>query len=220
MGHATHMDRSCHTYELVRSHIWMSHVTHMDESCHKYDCVMSHIWIHHVTHMNESCHTYECAMSHMRMSHITHMNKSCHTYERGATCVETCEAFCSAVFVTSNCAMSLSLCCSSPCDCATWLVDMGNSTLPYVRHDSFVCATPLIHMCDVTHSWPAWGCCSAWACLCDSPIRDITHFICVGDKTRSYAQLDTFIYGRNHSCAPRLTHTWQDSNGRPCFGRV
>jgi len=56
---------SCHTYEWVMSHIWMSHVTHMNESCH--------IWMSHVTHMNESRHAYEWAMS--------HMNQSCHTYE-------------------------------------------------------------------------------------------------------------------------------------------
>ena len=35
----------------------------MNESCHTYEWVMSHIWISHFTHMNESCHTYEWAMS-------------------------------------------------------------------------------------------------------------------------------------------------------------
>ena len=33
--------QSCHTYEWVMSHIWMSHVTHLNESCHTYECVMS-----------------------------------------------------------------------------------------------------------------------------------------------------------------------------------
>jgi len=37
------MNESCHTYESVMSHIWMSHVTHMDESCCTYGWVMSHI---------------------------------------------------------------------------------------------------------------------------------------------------------------------------------
>jgi len=75
------MNESCHTYEWVMSHIWMSHVTHMN------DWVMSHIWMSHVTHMNdtyeshmnESCHTYgwityECVVSHIWM------NESCRTY--------------------------------------------------------------------------------------------------------------------------------------------
>jgi len=53
----SHMNGSCHTYEWVMSHIWMSHVTHMYESRHTYVWVTSHIWMSHVTHMNESCHT-------------------------------------------------------------------------------------------------------------------------------------------------------------------
>jgi len=34
---------TCHTYEWVMSHIWMSHVTYMNESCQIYEWVMSHI---------------------------------------------------------------------------------------------------------------------------------------------------------------------------------
>jgi len=75
------MNESCHTYEWVMSHIWMSHVTHMNESCHTYEWVMSHIWMSHVTHMNESCHTYEWVMSYIWMSHVPHTNESCRTYE-------------------------------------------------------------------------------------------------------------------------------------------
>ena len=60
------MNESCHTYEWVMSHIWMSHVTHMNESCHTYEWFMSHvshIWMIHVAHINESWHTYEWVMS-------------------------------------------------------------------------------------------------------------------------------------------------------------
>jgi len=70
------MNESCHTYEWVMSHIWMSHVTHMNESCHTYEWGMSHTWMHQVPHMNESCHTYEWVMSHIWMSHVTHMDAS------------------------------------------------------------------------------------------------------------------------------------------------
>jgi len=76
------MNESCHTYEGVMSHIWMSHVAHMNESCHTYEWVMSHIWTSHVTHMNESCHTYACVMSHIWTSHVTYMHESCLTYGR------------------------------------------------------------------------------------------------------------------------------------------
>jgi len=71
-SHVTHMviwPQSCHTYEWVVSHTWMSHVTHMNESYHIYD------------------HTYECVTPHKRMSHATYtrtasnlMNESCHIW--------------------------------------------------------------------------------------------------------------------------------------------
>jgi len=95
------MNQSCHTYEWVMSHIWMSHVTHMNESCHTYESVMSHIWMSHVlcrmyrytrvtsrhvtsrhgTHIYESFHTYEWGTSHAWTSHVTRMNESCHTFK-------------------------------------------------------------------------------------------------------------------------------------------
>ena len=90
------MNGSCHTYEWVISHVWMSHVTRMNGSCHTYEWDMSHVCMSHVTRsesvmshtcvihvarMHESCHTYEWVMSHLWMSHVTRVNKSCHTYE-------------------------------------------------------------------------------------------------------------------------------------------
>jgi len=43
----------------------------MNESCHTYEWVMSHVWMSHVTRMNESCHTYECVKcaSHTRVGY-------------------------------------------------------------------------------------------------------------------------------------------------------
>ena len=93
MSHVTHVNESCHTCERVMSHIWKSHVTHTNESCHTsnesyhtYEWVMSHIWMSHVTHMNESCHTHEWVMAHTWMSHVTHMNESCHAYDAPHRC--------------------------------------------------------------------------------------------------------------------------------------
>ena len=51
------MNESCHTYEWVMSHIWMSHVTHMNESRHTYEWVMSHIWTHHIWMDPVTCYT-------------------------------------------------------------------------------------------------------------------------------------------------------------------
>ena len=55
-NHPYTMNESCHTYERVMSHTWISHATHLN---HTYEWVMSQTWMSHVTHMNESCHTYE-----------------------------------------------------------------------------------------------------------------------------------------------------------------
>ena len=97
MRMVTHVTESCHTYEWVMWHIWISHVTHMNESCHTYEWVMSHIWMSHVTHMNESWIaswvqvnyvTHEWVMSHIWMCHVTHLNASCHELGKGAITFE------------------------------------------------------------------------------------------------------------------------------------
>jgi len=49
-----------------------------DYSCHMYEWVMSHMWVSYVKYMNESCLMYEWGMSHAKMSHVTRMNESCH----------------------------------------------------------------------------------------------------------------------------------------------
>ena len=77
----TRINESCHTYEWVMSHMWMSPVTHVNESCQTCEWVMSHMWMSHGTHVNEACHTCEWALSHMWMSPVTHVNESCHTCE-------------------------------------------------------------------------------------------------------------------------------------------
>jgi len=99
MSHATKMNKPCHTYEWVMSHVGMSrvhicmrHATRMNESCHTYEWVMWHIWMSlmcDMTHShawNESCHTYEWVMSHVWMSHVTHMSGWCHA-EEWVSCV-------------------------------------------------------------------------------------------------------------------------------------
>jgi len=70
VGHfqMTHTNETCHTYEWIMPHVWMSwnihvwmsHATHMNES--EYTCMnesrdMSHVWMRDATRMNESEHT-------------------------------------------------------------------------------------------------------------------------------------------------------------------
>ena len=88
------MKKSCHTYEWVMAHIWMSHATHTNESCHTYEWVMSHIRMSHVIHTNESWRTYEWVMSHIWMSHVTRMN---------AWLVHVCDATRSHIHTATHC---------------------------------------------------------------------------------------------------------------------
>jgi len=92
VGHVTHMNGLCHTYEWVMAHIWMSHVTHMNASCHTYERVMSHISkrIGHFTHMDGKYHKYDRHRNELRMSyeghdtwmsHVPRRSGQCHTYE-------------------------------------------------------------------------------------------------------------------------------------------
>jgi len=50
----TGMIQSCHTYEVVMSHIWWSRVINMKESCHTYK-----------SYVKESCHTHDMNSSYM-----------------------------------------------------------------------------------------------------------------------------------------------------------
>ena len=70
--------------------------------------------------------------------------------------------------------------------CVTWLIHVCDMTHSYVWHDSFICVTWLIHICDVTHSY-AWH---------DSFTCDMTH---------SHVRYDSFI------CATSLIHVCCDS---------
>ena len=85
--HVTHTNKSCHPYERVMPHLWMTNMitaiwTMSWNICAvTYEWVMSYTWMSHATHMNESCHTYERVMSHIWVSHVIHINESCHTYE-------------------------------------------------------------------------------------------------------------------------------------------
>jgi len=50
------------------------------------------------------------------------------------------------------------------CVCATWLMRMCDMTHVYVRHDSCICATWLMYMCDMTHVyvWHDSCVCATW----------------------------------------------------------
>jgi len=94
------MNESCHTYECVMSHIWMSHVMHMDEACCTYEGSISHRYMSRVAHMNEACRTWMSHGVHMNescrtwMSHVAHMNEACRTHEGVMShMIESCHTY-------------------------------------------------------------------------------------------------------------------------------
>jgi len=60
------MNRSRHIWESTMSHKRMSHVNHLNESCHTYEWVMSHMWISHNSVMSK---TWLSHATHMESRH-------------------------------------------------------------------------------------------------------------------------------------------------------
>ena len=68
---------TCRTHLCARHVAHMrSHATHINKSYHTYKWVILHIQIPHVTQISKACHT------HTETSHVQHINESRHTYER------------------------------------------------------------------------------------------------------------------------------------------
>jgi len=90
--------------------------------------------------------------------------------------------------------------------CVTWLIHMCDMTHLYVWHDPFIRVTWLVHMCDMTHSY-VWH---------DSFIR-VTWLIHMCDMTdsltHSHVWHDTFrrVTWLIHTCDVTNSCVWHDS---------
>jgi len=95
-------------------------------------CGMTHLWV--MTHENEIWHTYEWVMTHIWKSHVTYMNESCHTYKWVMSHIWMSHVTHPTLGCrTSNIHVNDS---GHMCDMTHW----------YVRHDSLIHVTRLIHM--------------------------------------------------------------------------
>ena len=83
--------------------------------------------------------------------------------------------------------------------CVTWLIHMCDITHPYVWHDSFICVTWLIHMRDMTHSY-VWH--DSFIC--------VTWHILRCDMTHLHVRHDSFIYviWHIHICDMTDSNMW------------
>jgi len=92
--------------------------------------------------------------------------------------------------------------------CATRLIHMCDVTRSYVWRDAFICVTWLVHMCDMTHSY-VWH--DAFIC--------VTWLIHMCDMTHSYVWRDSFICVTwlIHMCDMTTRHVWLRLM---CYARV
>jgi len=114
------------TYEWDMSHIWMGHVTRMNESGHTYARIVPHVWMCHATRMNESCHIYEWVMTHNNNANIKLVSMD----------LLPSDLFKNGSFF----------------DVIHDSIHIREITHSHVWHDSSICLTWLIHMCEMTHS--------------------------------------------------------------------
>jgi len=90
--------------------------------------------------------------------------------------------------------------------CVTWLIHMCDMTHSYVWHDSFICVAWLTLMCDMTHP----STCARSYVWRDSFIR-VTRLIHIRDITRSYVWHDSSTSMCSVISDMTHSHTWHAS---------
>jgi len=102
------------------------------------------------------------------------------------------------------------------CICVTWLIHMCDMTHQYVWHDSFICETWLIHNCDMTHSdvWHDSFISVTWRIhVWYHAFTRVPWLIHTCDMTHSHVCHDSFtrVPWLIHTCAMTHSHVCHDS---------
>ena len=156
---------------------WIIHMCDVTYSCAWHDsfwcvtwlihmCDITHSYVWHdpficateLIHMCDMTHprvTWLNNMQHDMLSHGTHLESCCrHTYEWVMSHILMRHDMLSHGTHLKMCAMTQTQdVCHDSSICMTWLIHMCDVTHPYVWHDSFICVTWLIHVCDMTHPY-------------------------------------------------------------------
>ena len=131
--------------------VCLSHVPLVNESCH--------------TCVHESCHTH------------THT----HTWVYRALCqdvwmlVKKCVMFMCVPWRVHMCGMTRSYVCHNSSICVTWRIHMFDMSNSYVWHDSFICVTRHASFICVTWLLYIWMACSFMSATWLVHICDMTH---------------------------------------------
>jgi len=112
-------------------------------------------WMRHATHMKTSCHIYRWVIPYIWKCHVTHMDESCHVYERVTLPIWMRHV----TYMQGSCLI---------------VYDMAHS---YAWHHPLICATLLIHMCGMTHSYMVMSYTPGVyeASVCDLQMTHVTH---------------------------------------------
>ena len=78
--------------------------------------------------------------------------------------------------------------------CVTWLIHMCDMTHSYVWHDSFICVTWLIHMCDMTHSYVWHDSFTCYVPAWQNSLTSTSKDLCVLSYIRICDLLHVWIY--------------------------
>jgi len=150
----------------------------------------------HPTHIDEARHACEYVVSYVLMRHLAQIDEACHAY----TIDEATKGFVGAGNMRD---MSHSYVRHDSFICVTWLIHIHRRSNERIRgrrkclrHDLFICAAWLIHMCDVTHSYTQT---TQWKDSWDEEMCDMMN---------SYVRHDSFI------CVTWLMHIHRRSNER------
>jgi len=109
--------------------------------------VKSHIWMSHVTRMNESWLLIDAGMNYYWCLY-THLRSAPGSWQFHLQRVAS-RHVCVRGWPWYYSGLNASFICLLIC--ATWLIHVCGMTHSYVWHDSLRCVTWLIHMCDMTH---------------------------------------------------------------------
>ena len=171
-SHVTRQTQFCLTCDMTIRHASIPCVTHIDESRHTYIWVMSHIhqWQHRSRLVCNAKHKHNEDTGWRRLigylkSQVIFRKRATNyrallrkmTYEDKASYDSTppstlflCQAQTRWMYNVSSLRLCFALQTRREWCCHWCICDMAHI---YVWRDSFICATWLIHMCDVTHSY-------------------------------------------------------------------
>jgi len=143
----------------------------------------------HFTHMNKSCQTYGWVMSHMWMSYFTDMNWVMYDIKKMVWHQKTTHSW------TNQRAINPWI--PAWClhyYCASWLIHICDMTHSYVWHDTFIRVARFVHMCALTHSY-VWH----------DPFICVTCLIHMWDVTQSHHTSLRYAWVMSHTSMSHVT---------------